>query len=133
MKQILAVSVILLLMTGCSLMRNMMMKRMEKMSDEEKMEMMARMMSRGDSSSCNEMMEKMSGMFMDDSLSKAELASRMMPVCVENILLTLDDDSKAQFLADLIKEIIVNNYDSIPEKDRPYFKKETTKTLEELE
>ncbi len=132
MKQILAVSVILMLMTGCSLMRNMMMNRMEKMSDEEKMEMMARMMSRGDSSSCNEMMEKMSGMFMDDSFSKAELASRMMPVCVENILLTLDDDSKAQFLADLIKEIIVNNYDSIPEKDRPYFKKETTKTLEEL-
>ncbi len=114
-------------------MRNMMMKRMEKMSDEEKMEMMARMMSKGDSSSCDKMMGKMSGMFMDDSLSKAEMASRMMPVCVENILLTLDDDSKAQFLADLIKEIIVNNYDSIPEKDRPYFKKETTKTLEELE
>ena len=95
--------------------------------------MMARMMSKGDSSSCDEMMEKMSGMFMDDSLSKADMASRMMPVCVENILLTLDEDIKAQFLADLAKNIILNNYDSIPEKDRPYFKREVIKTIEELE
>jgi hypothetical protein len=133
MKQILGGLIILLLMTSCSLMRNMMMKRMEKMSDEERMEMMAKMMSKGDSSSCNEMMGKMSGMFMDDSLSKADMASRMMPVCVENILLTLDNDIKAKFLADLTERIIVNNYDSIPEKDRPYFKRRIIKTIEELE
>lgn len=125
-------SIILLLMSGCSLMRNMMMKRMEKMSDEEKMEMISKMMSKGDSSTCNEMMEKMSGMFMDDSLSMADMASRMMPVCVENILLTLDNDSKAQFLTDLTKKIIVNNYDSLPEKDRTYFRREIIKTIEEL-
>lgn len=103
------------------------------MSDEEKMEMMAKMMSKGDSGSCDEMMEKMSGMFMDDSLSKADMASRMMPVCVKNILLTLDEDTRAEFLANLTRNIIVNNYDSIPEKDRPYFRRELIKAIEELE
>ena len=74
MKQILIFSIVLLLMTGCSLMKNMMMKRMEKMSDEERMEMMSEMMRRGDSSSCSEMMENMSGKSMNDTLSKAAMA-----------------------------------------------------------
>ena len=113
-------------------MKNMMMKRMEKMSDEERMEMMSKMMSRGDSSSCSEMMEKMSGLYFDDSLSKADMASEMMPVCVENVLLTIDDDMKAKFLVDITKKIIVNGYDTLPEKDRSFFKTEIIKTIEEL-
>ena len=44
--------------------------------------MMARMMGTTDSSSCDEMMQKMSGMFPDDSLSMEDMASRMMPVRV---------------------------------------------------
>ena len=133
MKQVLIFSIVLLLMTGCSIMKNMMMKRMEKMSDEERMEMMSKMMSRGDSSSCSDMMEKMSGKFMDDTLSMAAMACKMMPLCVENIMLTLDDSMKAQFLIDITRNIIVNGYDTIPLKDRPYFKTEMIKAAEELE
>jgi len=133
MRKILMFLIILLLMPGCSLMKNMMMKRMEKMSDEERMEMMSEMMSKEDSSSCSEMMEKMSGMFLDDSLSKADMASEMMPVCVENILMTVDDGSKAEFLFDLITKIMENGYDSLPAKDKPYFKLELSKAIEELQ
>ncbi|UCH13780.1 MAG: hypothetical protein JSV22_11810 [Bacteroidales bacterium] len=133
MKQILTFSIILLLMTGCSLMKNMMMKRMENMSDEERMEMMSEMMRRGDSSSCSEMMENMSGKSWNDTLSKAAMACKMMPLCVENIMLTLDDSLKAQFLVDITRNIIVNGYDTIPVKNRPYFKAEMIRAVQELE
>jgi hypothetical protein len=103
-----------------------------KMPDEEKMEMMARMMNKSDSNSCNEMMEKMSGMIINDSLSIEEMASEMMPVCVESILLTLDKDLQVQFLVDLTKAIIVNGYDTLPAKDKPYLKIEIFKVIEGL-
>ncbi len=133
MKRILILLTVILLMTGCSLMRNMMMNRMEKMSDEERMEMMSKMMNKGDGSSCSEMMERMSGKYMDDTLSKAAMACKMMPLCVENILLTLDDSMKARFLVDITRNIILNCYDTIPVKDRSYFKTEMIKVAEELE
>ena len=132
MRQILLILIILLLMPGCSLMHNMMIRRMEKMPDEKRMEMMARMMNTTDSSSCDEMMQKMSGIFLDDSLTKADMASRMMPVCMENILMTIDNENKARFLIDITRKIIVNGYDSLPVKDKPYFKFEMAKTIEEL-
>ena len=53
MKRILILLIILVCLSGCSIMKKRMMKRMEKMPDEEKMEMMARMMSKSDSTSCN--------------------------------------------------------------------------------
>ena len=50
----------------------------------------------------------------------------------ENVLLTIDDDMKAKFLVDITKKIIVNGYDTLPEKDRSFFKTEIIKTIEEL-
>ncbi|MBD3181336.1 hypothetical protein GF312_03525 [Candidatus Poribacteria bacterium] len=110
-------------------MEKMMINRMEKMSNEEKMEMMTKMMANENDLTCNDMMEKMSGMYLDDSLSMSDKASIMMPICFEHIFTTVEDSMKAQFLIDFSKVLIENGYDNIPLKDRPYFKKEMINTI----
>jgi hypothetical protein len=64
-----------------------------------------------------EMMEKMSGVFLDDSASKADKASVMLPACLESIVSTLDDDQKAEYLYDITNNIITSGYNTLPEND----------------
>lgn len=124
---------VLFFLPSCSLMEKMMMNRMEKMSSEEKMEMMTKMMANENNMTCNDMMEKMSGMHLDDSLSMSDKASIMMPMCFEHIFTIVDDSMKAQFLIDFSKALIENGYDSIPLIDKPYFKKEMIDAISGLD
>ena len=133
MRSKLTIVLILFFLPSCSLTSKMMMNRMEKMSSEEKMEMMTKMMANENNSTCNDMMEKMSGIYLDDSLSMPEKASIMMPICFENIFAAVDDEMKAQFLIDFTKELIKNGYDSVPPKDKSYFKIKMISTIKGLE
>ena len=91
-------------------MQKMMMKRMEKMSDTEKKEMMIKMMSTKGGSPCTDMMEKESGTVLNDSLSMVEKARVMLPLCFANILFTVDDEMKRQYLTDMTYKVIESNW-----------------------
>ena len=105
---------------------------MERMPEDEKMAMMSKMMKGSDSTSCNEMMTKMSKVFMADSLSKPEMASEMLPICVGGILSEVEPDNRSAYLLGLTKEILTEGYSSLPDKDTTRFREELQKVISEL-
>lgn len=123
----------LLLFSSCtSMMMGMMKRKMKNMSPQEKQEMMMEMMGSQGDSSCMEMMEQEMDVVLNDSLSKAEKAGVMLPVCFENILLTVDDNQKAQYLTDMVNSIITRGYPFLPAEDTTYFKQAIKQTIEGL-
>ena len=133
MKRVIAFMVRLPLLSGCtSMMMSMMKKKMKNMSAEEKREMMMKMMGSQGYSSCTEIMENEMDVVFNDSLSKADKAGVMLPVCFENILQTVDNDKKAQHLSDMVSKIINNGYPCLPAEDTTKFKQNIKKTVEEL-
>ena len=102
------------------------------MSAEEKKEMMMNMMGSQGDSSCSDMMEEEMDVVFNDSLSKADKAGVMLPICFENILQTVDDNMKAHYLTDMVNKIIKNGYPCLPADDKTNFKQEIKKTIDEL-
>lgn len=102
------------------------------MPDKEKKEMMIKMMNTEEGNPCLEMMEKESGTILDDNLSMAEKASVMLPLCASSILMTVEDEMKAQYLASLIKTIISNGYCTLPVENKQDFKQEIIQAIEDL-
>ena len=133
MKRVLIFMVMLLLLSNCtSMMMGMMKNKMKNMSAEEKQEMMMQMMGSEGDSSCMTMMEEEMDVMMNDSLSKAEKAVVMLPVCFTNILQTVDEDQKAQYLADMVGKIIKNSYPCLPAQDTTMFKQNIRNIVDEL-
>jgi hypothetical protein len=87
-----------------------MMNTMSKMPEEKKLELMSQIMSSTDSTSCNDMMRRMSAVFSNDSLSNDEMASQMLPVCVGGIVTEVDTDQRAEYQLNLIKDIINSGF-----------------------
>ena len=75
-----------------------MMKKMSRIAEEEKMEMLSRMMRSTESTSCIDMMPRMSTLLSNDSLPKSEMASLMLPVCVGDIILEVKENQRSEFL-----------------------------------
>lgn len=96
------------------------------------MEMMSQMMRGSDSTSCNDIMHRMSAIYSNDTLSMNEMASQMLPVCVRGIVMEIPENQRAEFLLDLSKEIIYSGYDSLPEMDKRKFKSDLLSFFEEL-
>jgi len=133
MQRIFILLVTLLLLSNCtSIMTNMMMKKMEKMSENEKKEMMIKMMSSKGDSSCAAMMEKEINVVINDSSSMADKAGVMLPICFENIFLTIEDEEKAKYLTDMVNKLIINGYPHLPIEDKADFKQTINRILEEL-
>ncbi len=133
MKRVFVFMITLLFLSNCtSIMMSMMKNKMSKMSAEEKKEMMMQMMGSQGDSSCSEMMEEELDVVLNDSLSKAEKASVMLPFCFENILQTVDDDQKTQYLTDMVNKIIKNGYPCLPADDTTHFKQEIRNTIDDL-
>jgi hypothetical protein len=78
------------------------------------------------------MMEEEMDVMMNDSLSKVEKAGVMLPVCFTNILQTVDEDEKAEFLTEMINKIIENGYPCLPAENTTAFKQEFKKTIDNL-
>jgi len=133
MKYVFVFMVMILLLSNCtSMMMGMMKNKMKNMSPEEKQEMMMQMMGSQGDSSCMTMMEEEMDIMMNDSLSKAEKAGVMLPVCFTNILQTVDEEQKAQYLADMVNKILKNGYPCLSAQDTTSFKQEIIKILNEL-
>jgi hypothetical protein len=69
---------------------------------------------------------------MNDSLSKAEKAGVMLPVCFTNILHSVDEDQKAQYLEDMVSKIIKNGYPCLPAQDTTMFKQDIRNIVDQL-
>ena len=133
MKRVIVFMTALLLMSNCtSIMTSMMKNKMKNMSAEEKKEMMMNMMGSQGDSSCSDMMEEEMDVVFNDSLSKADKAGVMLPICFENILQTVDDNMKVHYLTDIVNKIIKNGYPCLPADDKTNFKQEIKKTIDEL-
>lgn len=97
---------ILILSCSCS-MEKMMTRRMSKMNEVDKKNMISKMMSCFDSTSCSDMMD----IFFSDSSKEFEIktmALQMMPKCYYNILLNLDETDQIEFSSSYSHEIILN-------------------------
>lgn len=133
MRKFILLTLLTLSLAGCSVMKKQMMRRMSKMSEDEKMEMMSEMMRGEDNTSCNDMMSKMSRIMMNDSLSKPEMAQVMLPLCIEGILAEVEPEYRADYLADIIKEVLMQSYDSIPVDQRKILKEDLHVIIEDLD
>ena len=78
------------------------------------------------------MMEEEMEVVFNDSLSKADKAGVMLPICFENILQTVDDDKMSQCLTDMVNKIILNGYSHLPVEDATKFNPTIKKIVEEL-
>ena len=105
---------------------------MDKMSDEEKMEMMTKMMCSEDGVSCSEMMEKISEVNLNDTLSMSEKGYIMMPLCLVNILNTVEENEIAQYFTNITKRVIESGFNDLSAQDKVIFKQSVIKSIEEL-
>jgi hypothetical protein len=110
-----------------------MIKRVEKMPEEKKMEMMSKMMKSDSITTCNDIMSKMSAIMMNDSITKSAMAAEMMPFCIGNIIAGEEENRRAGILLEITGNIIYSGYDSLPDADKIRYKEELQNLILQLD